>query len=34
MKDSKTIIEQYQNAIIQIATQGGTGTGFYVKNST
>ncbi|HPG10205.1 MAG TPA: trypsin-like peptidase domain-containing protein [Chitinophagaceae bacterium] len=31
MKDSKTIIEQYQNAIIQIATQGGTGTGFYVK---
>jgi len=25
------IIEQYQKAIIQIATQGGTGTGFYVK---
>jgi serine protease Do len=29
--DSKQIIEQYQNAIIQIATSGGTGTGFYVK---
>src|SRR3954470_9548902 len=29
--DTKTIIEQYQNAIIQIATQTSTGTGFYVK---
>ena len=29
--DSKTIIEQYQKAIIQIASGGGTGTGFYVK---
>ena len=29
--DSQHIIEQYQNAIIQIATGGGTGTGFYVK---
>jgi serine protease Do len=29
--DSKQIIEQYQHAIIQIATQGGTGTGFYLK---
>jgi serine protease Do len=29
--DSKQIIEQYQKAIIQIATPGGTGTGFYVK---
>ncbi|HEX7846511.1 MAG TPA: trypsin-like peptidase domain-containing protein, partial [Chitinophagaceae bacterium] len=27
----QTIIEQYQKAIIQIATQTGTGTGFYVK---
>jgi serine protease Do len=29
--DSQQIIEQYQKAIIQIATVGGTGTGFYVK---
>jgi serine protease Do len=29
--DSQHIIEHYQNAIIQIATSGGTGTGFYVK---
>ncbi|MDZ4795795.1 MAG: trypsin-like peptidase domain-containing protein [Bacteroidota bacterium] len=29
--DSQQIIEQYQKAIIQIATAGGTGTGFYVK---
>jgi serine protease Do len=29
--DSQHIIEQYQKAIIQIATGGGTGTGFYVK---
>jgi serine protease Do len=29
--DSQQIIEQYQKAIIQIATGGGTGTGFYVK---
>jgi serine protease Do len=29
--DSQLIIEQYQKAIIQIATPGGTGTGFYVK---
>jgi serine protease Do len=29
--DSQIIIEQYQNAIIQIATQNATGTGFYVK---
>ncbi|HMU47900.1 MAG TPA: trypsin-like peptidase domain-containing protein [Chitinophagaceae bacterium] len=29
--DSKSIIEHYQKAIIQIATTGGTGTGFYVK---
>lgn len=29
--ESNEIIEQYQNAIIQIATQGGTGTGFYLK---
>jgi serine protease Do len=28
---SQSIIEQYQSAIIQIATQSGTGTGFYVK---
>ncbi len=27
----KTIIEEYQNAIIQIAAGGGTGTGFYLK---
>lgn len=27
----QTIIENFQAAIIQIATQGGTGTGFYVK---
>jgi serine protease Do len=29
--DSQHIIEHYQKAIIQIATAGGTGTGFYVK---
>jgi serine protease Do len=29
--DPQQIIEQYQKAIIQIATQTGTGTGFYVK---
>ena len=29
--DSQQIIEQYQKAIIQIATTTGTGTGFYVK---
>ncbi|HEY6504297.1 MAG TPA: trypsin-like peptidase domain-containing protein [Chitinophagaceae bacterium] len=29
--DSREIIEQYQKAIIQIATATGTGTGFYVK---
>ncbi|MBO9659959.1 MAG: serine protease, partial [Chitinophagaceae bacterium] len=29
--DAQQIIEQYQNAIIQIATATGTGTGFYVK---
>lgn len=29
--DSKKIIEQFQKAIIQIATPGGTGTGFYIK---
>jgi len=28
---TQDIIEKYQGAIIQIATQGGTGTGFYVK---
>ncbi len=28
---SPQIIDIYQNAIIQIATQGGTGSGFYVK---
>ncbi|MBP6430175.1 MAG: trypsin-like peptidase domain-containing protein [Ferruginibacter sp.] len=28
---SQEIIEKYQDAIIQIATQTGTGTGFYVK---
>ena len=28
---SPEIIDYYQNAIIQIATQSGTGTGFYVK---
>ena len=28
---TQEIIEQYQNSIIQIATQSGTGTGFYVK---
>src|SRR5690349_1721095 len=28
---SQQIIEQYQKAIIQIATSSGTGTGFYVK---
>lgn len=29
--DSQHIIEQYQKAIIQIATNTGTGTGFYIK---
>lgn len=29
--DSQKIIENYQNAVIQIATQTGTGTGFYIK---
>jgi serine protease Do len=29
--NSQQIIELYQHAIIQIATQNGTGTGFYVK---
>lgn len=29
--DPQNIIEQYQKAIIQIATSGGTGTGFYLK---
>ncbi len=29
--DSKKIIELFQNAIIQIATNTGTGTGFYLK---
>lgn len=29
--DPQIIIEKYQKAIIQIATQGGTGTGFYLK---
>jgi serine protease Do len=29
--DPQKIIESYQNAVIQIATQGGTGTGFYIK---
>ncbi len=29
--DAQQIIEQYQKAIIQIATAEGTGTGFYVK---
>jgi serine protease Do len=29
--DSQQIIEQYQRAIIQIASPGGTGTGFYLK---
>jgi serine protease Do len=29
--DTQFIIEQYKNAIIQIATQRGTGTGFYIK---
>ncbi len=29
--DPQQIIEQYQKAIIQIATNGGTGTGFYLK---
>jgi serine protease Do len=29
--DPQQIIEQYQKAIIQIATSSGTGTGFYVK---
>src|SRR3982750_1019715 len=28
---TQQIIEQYQKAIIQIATSSGTGTGFYVK---
>ena len=29
--DAQQIIEQYQNAVIQIATATGTGTGFYIK---
>lgn len=29
--DSQQIIEKYQKAIIQIATNSGTGTGFYIK---
>ena len=29
--DPQQIIEHYQKAIIQIATSGGTGTGFYLK---
>src|SRR5215510_15010220 len=29
--EMQAIIENFQPAIIQIATQGGTGTGFYVK---
>ena len=29
--DIQLIIEKYQKAIIQIATQSGTGTGFYLK---
>ena len=29
--DIQLIIEKYQKAIIQIATQTGTGTGFYLK---
>lgn len=29
---NKDIIDQYQTAIIQIATQGGTGTGFYLRD--
>ncbi|MBL7745150.1 MAG: trypsin-like peptidase domain-containing protein [Chitinophagaceae bacterium] len=29
--DAQSIIEQYQKAVIQIATTTGTGTGFYVK---
>lgn len=29
--DPQLIIEKYQNAIIQIATSSGTGTGFYIK---
>lgn len=29
--DAQLIIEQYQKAIIQIATPGGTGTGFYIR---
>ena len=29
--DLQQIIEKYQKAIIQIATQNGTGTGFYIK---
>ena len=29
--DSQQIIEKFQPAIIQIATQSGTGTGFYIK---
>ena len=28
---TQDIIEKYQDAIIQIATPGGTGTGFYIK---
>ena len=29
--DAQKIIEKFRPAIIQIATQSGTGTGFYVK---
>lgn len=29
--DSQQIIEQYHNTIVQIATNNGTGTGFYIK---
>jgi serine protease Do len=31
MKTSQSIVEDYKDAIIQIATQTGTGTGFYLK---
>ena len=29
--NTQSIIEQFQNSIIQIATGSGTGTGFYIK---
>lgn len=32
MRTSQAIVEQYKDAIIQIATQSGTGTGFYLKD--